>query len=493
MSTVQNNFDVDYIYQLNVKESRDMFFYIKIIKQGTFLEIYKSINNKQKKFLSVYLLFSPISTGWIEDNIFLQSETELYIFDIELIKLINLPSASYKILVMEKWKEKYIYGTIKDFDCIEFYEYKYQKRDERIGIYSFLDNKLKRKRDLLLLHKYPFIEAYISNLEEIRAKKINDFWNRNTLKIENSKLHTSIYINGEKTIQRYGHIDRAYLLNNGYIYTLSSFDRGQNIHFMTIKEQNKSSIIEEKNNRIKAEYFEKGSLEVPHYILHPHSKCFGNVIMVHGGPSSHYSNQYEPLAKSLVEIGLRVYLINYTGSTGYGETFKNKLYGRGGVYDFHDIKRSIKRISKCYSNCPLFVIGDSYGGYLALLCLLKTKYKVTKFYVTNTFTDLRYQYLFSKSNYIVKKYFPDVLTNTISERNPIDLVKSTPFNRRLLIINGINDPYCPFQQICQFKKETNCDVKFIKDYPHFKVGYRDQWRLYRCIIEDIREITNERN
>ncbi len=80
MSTVQNNFDVDYIYQLNVKESRDMFFYIKIIKQGTFLEIYKSINNKQKKFLSVYLLFSPISTGWIEKIIFFYNRKQNFIF-----------------------------------------------------------------------------------------------------------------------------------------------------------------------------------------------------------------------------------------------------------------------------------------------------------------------------------------------------------------------------------------------------------------------------
>jgi dipeptidyl aminopeptidase/acylaminoacyl peptidase len=97
-------------------------------------------------------------------------------------------------------------------------------------------------------------------------------------------------------------------------------------------------------------------------------------IWMHGGPQRQVAKEYHPylsyavydeLLDRLVEGGNYVYKIDYSGSTGYGATFKKSLDMKIGDVEMKDIKNAIHDIKKDKSIDKVYLIGNSYGGYMA--------------------------------------------------------------------------------------------------------------------------------
>jgi pimeloyl-ACP methyl ester carboxylesterase len=97
-------------------------------------------------------------------------------------------------------------------------------------------------------------------------------------------------------------------------------------------------------------------------------------IWMHGGPQRQVAKEYHPylsyavydeLLERLVEGGNYVYKIDYTGSTGYGSAFKKALDMKIGDVEMRDIKNAIADIKKDKSVDKVYLIGNSYGGYMA--------------------------------------------------------------------------------------------------------------------------------
>jgi len=100
------------------------------------------------------------------------------------------------------------------------------------------------------------------------------------------------------------------------------------------------------------------------------------IIWLHGGPYRQTSNGYDVylsyagydwMLEQARAAGAIVLKLDYTGSFGYGESVGEGLLSKIGISDVHDVENAAKyfpqnniAVSKTY------LVGNSYGGYLAL-------------------------------------------------------------------------------------------------------------------------------
>ena len=76
--------------------------------------------------------------------------------------------------------------------------------------------------------------------------------------------------------------------------------------------------------------------EVPGILVEPDEPNGAAVVIVHGGPTWHHANEWDPLRQAFVAAGLTVLHPNYRGSDGYGRRWQlaNRwLMGQGEVLD----------------------------------------------------------------------------------------------------------------------------------------------------------------
>lgn len=93
------------------------------------------------------------------------------------------------------------------------------------------------------------------------------------------------------------------------------------------------------------------------------------VLSVHGGPNYHNTDAFEPRSQAFADEGFAVLLVNYRGSTGYGLSFRQALYGDVGFPESEDINAGLDHMIDAGLVDParVFIEGWSWGGYLATL------------------------------------------------------------------------------------------------------------------------------
>jgi dipeptidyl aminopeptidase/acylaminoacyl peptidase len=110
------------------------------------------------------------------------------------------------------------------------------------------------------------------------------------------------------------------------------------------------------------------------------------LVWLHGGPYRQTSTAYHPYPSygvydwmleeaRLANVG--VLKIDYPGSAGYGRPFAESITGNVGVKDAIEVKNAVIDFAKRNSYKNIYVMGNSYGGYLALKLLVDspTTYK----------------------------------------------------------------------------------------------------------------------
>lgn len=101
-------------------------------------------------------------------------------------------------------------------------------------------------------------------------------------------------------------------------------------------------------------------------------------IWLHGGPQRQTSLYYHPylsyavydeLLEKLAASGNHVLKLDYSGSYGYGNDFLSKLQGRVGTVEIDDVSNAIDTFTKSHDIDNVYLIGNSYGGYMAFRAL----------------------------------------------------------------------------------------------------------------------------
>jgi pimeloyl-ACP methyl ester carboxylesterase len=108
----------------------------------------------------------------------------------------------------------------------------------------------------------------------------------------------------------------------------------------------------------------------------------GNLfIWMHGGPMRQVAKGFHPylsyavydeLLERLVNGSNYVYKIDYSGSTGYGAEFKKALDMKIGDVEMKEVRDAIKEIKEDKKISNVYLVGNSYGGYMALRGIVDT-------------------------------------------------------------------------------------------------------------------------
>ncbi|KAG5838525.1 hypothetical protein ANANG_G00224580 [Anguilla anguilla] len=92
------------------------------------------------------------------------------------------------------------------------------------------------------------------------------------------------------------------------------------------------------------------------------------VVFAHGGPHSQFSAEWNVSSAALARVGFAVLMVNYRGSTGFGQDSILSLIGNIGSQDVKDVQRAV--LTALQSDTTLdprkvAVMGGSHGGFLA--------------------------------------------------------------------------------------------------------------------------------
>ncbi len=95
------------------------------------------------------------------------------------------------------------------------------------------------------------------------------------------------------------------------------------------------------------------------------------IVIGHGGPTAATSTHLRPAIQFWTSRGFAVVDVNYSGSTGYGRLYRDRLRGKWGVLDVADCVKAARYLvaQGRVDGKRLLVRGGSAGGYMALCAL----------------------------------------------------------------------------------------------------------------------------
>jgi acylaminoacyl-peptidase len=99
-------------------------------------------------------------------------------------------------------------------------------------------------------------------------------------------------------------------------------------------------------------------------LVHPEEKNDTLVVFPHGGPHSCYCSEYSSHVAIFYSLGYSVLLINYRGSSGYGQDSIDSLPGKCGINDVNDCQQAAEFTLKKYGYKRAVIYGGSHGGFL---------------------------------------------------------------------------------------------------------------------------------
>ena len=204
-------------------------------------------------------------------------------------------------------------------------------------------------------------------------------------------------------------------------------------------------------------------------------------VWLHGGPKRQTSfgyhsylsyAVYDELLEKLTESGAYVLKLDYAGSYGHGSEFMNQLDTRLGVVDVKTVIDATEEIKSDYRIDDVYLLGNSYGGYLGPKALVTKDRLFDGAIAINGVFDW-FDLLSRIPSSPFKTYF-NGLANLEDLRENFNLyenasvVKDLPdLNRRkkLLLIYGEDDGTVPVWQTREFfyqAKILDKDVKLLK-------------------------------
>lgn len=101
--------------------------------------------------------------------------------------------------------------------------------------------------------------------------------------------------------------------------------------------------------------------------------CAPLIVRAHPGPTASCLLRLDWQAQFFTSRGFAVVDVDYLGSTGYGRSFRESLYGRWGLDDVDDCAAVAKHLLEMGRAVPgqVFIRGASAGGYTALHAVSK--------------------------------------------------------------------------------------------------------------------------
>jgi len=106
----------------------------------------------------------------------------------------------------------------------------------------------------------------------------------------------------------------------------------------------------------------------------PDTPCPPLIVLTHGGPTSMTTASYDPGIQFWVSRGFAVVDVNYSGSTGFGRAYRDRLRGAWGELDVADAAAVVGVLASdgTVDAHRVAITGGSAGGYTTLKSLVST-------------------------------------------------------------------------------------------------------------------------
>lgn len=176
------------------------------------------------------------------------------------------------------------------------------------------------------------------------------------------------------------------------------------------------------------------------------------VVMPHGGPAFHDRLRFDYRVQYLLQRGYSVLQVNYRGSTGRGQAFREHLYGDWGGAEQGDVATGVEHVleTRAWLDSERVVVyGGSYGGYSALWQLVQYPALYAGGVAWVAVSDLVDMYENTIPHFrtaLMEKYLgtPGDDPELYESRSPVTHVEN--LDAPLLVVHGVNDARVPVTQ-----------------------------------------------
>lgn len=238
--------------------------------------------------------------------------------------------------------------------------------------------------------------------------------------------------------------------------------------------------------------FDGMEIEALHFQAKPEQSNGYTIFWPHGGPQAAERKMFRAMFQCFLNRGYSIFAPNFRGSTGYGASFTKLVEGDWGGGPRLDCVHGIQWLfEQNYSNPDkLFVVGGSYGGYMALLLSGRHadlfKATVDIFGVSNLFTFLNSVPEHWKP--MMKQWLGDPVTDKerLEKDSPITYLST--MTNPMLVIQGANDPRVVKEesdQIVAALQKNGVDVEYLvlDDEGHGFSKKENEIRVYEKMLQ----------
>jgi dienelactone hydrolase len=206
---------------------------------------------------------------------------------------------------------------------------------------------------------------------------------------------------------------------------------------------------------------------------------FPTILHMHGGPETQTVEYFMPNSQAWLDHGFAWLAINYRGSTGFGQAFREKIWGNPGHWELEDMVAARNWLVKegITDAKQILLHGWSYGGYLTLLGLSKYP-DIWAGGLAGTATvdwAMEYEYLSAALRGYSVAIFggtPDEKPEQYAAASPMTYIRS--IKAPVLIIQGRNDTRTPARPVEVYEARMKALGKSIEvhwyDEGHFGGG-----------------------
>jgi dipeptidyl aminopeptidase/acylaminoacyl peptidase len=200
-------------------------------------------------------------------------------------------------------------------------------------------------------------------------------------------------------------------------------------------------------------------LQVEAFLTMPHGMRPGSthpmIVMIKGGPHSQQGPVLDLRAQAFASEGWATLMVNYRGSTGYGQAFTDAIFGDQNGREALDVLQGTDAALRRHDwidRARIGVEGGSYGGQLTNWLVTQTDRYAAAIPRASISNLISFNYLSYYHDYLAVEFggFPHQgdLMDVLWERSPLKHVARvrTP----VMLVHGLNDHNVPRAEAEQF-------------------------------------------